>query len=98
MKTAEEILRELHVHFRGVPKRNFKTVCPKCSHARKHKDDPCLSVRIDDSGVGLRCHNCGYTDGRFYVLKSQTFGRSIYKNAPKTTYSELLAKARNNWV
>lgn len=35
-----------------------KTLCPKCSHLRKHKSDPCLSVDIDN---GLyNCHNCDF--------------------------------------
>ena len=38
-----------------------KTKCPKCSHDRKKKTDPCLSVNIDD-GV-WNCHNCGWTGG-----------------------------------
>ncbi|WP_069676996.1 toprim domain-containing protein [Formosa sp. Hel1_33_131] len=34
-----------------------KTVCPACSHNRKNKKDPCLSVSIDQ---GLaNCWNCG---------------------------------------
>ena len=45
---------------------SYKTRCPKCSHARKKKRDPCLSVTIeaDDSAV-WHCHNsgCGYTGG-----------------------------------
>ena len=35
-----------------------KTRCPKCSHDRKKKSDPCLSVNIDE-GV-WNCHNCGW--------------------------------------
>jgi twinkle protein len=35
-----------------------KTKCPKCSHDRKKKADPCLSVNIDD-GI-WNCHNCGW--------------------------------------
>ena len=38
-----------------------KTKCPKCSHDRKKKGDPCLSVNIDE-GV-WNCHNCGWTGG-----------------------------------
>lgn len=38
-----------------------KTQCPKCSHDRKKKGDPCLSVNIDD-GV-WNCHNCGWNGG-----------------------------------
>jgi twinkle protein len=35
-----------------------KTKCPKCSHDRKKKSDPCLSVNIDE-GI-WNCHNCGW--------------------------------------
>jgi twinkle protein len=35
---------------------NVKTICPKCSHTRKHSRDRCLSV---DVGNGVwNCHNC----------------------------------------
>ena len=35
-----------------------KTKCPKCSHERKKKSDPCLSVNVDE-GI-WNCHNCGW--------------------------------------
>ena len=35
---------------------NQKTICPKCSHTRKNRADPCLSVNIDE-GV-YYCHHC----------------------------------------
>ncbi len=35
-----------------------KTQCPKCSHQRRKKTDPCLSVNIDE-GV-YKCHHCGW--------------------------------------
>lgn len=39
--------------------RGGKTLCPKCSHTRKHKSDPCLSI---DLAEGLfNCHNCGFS-------------------------------------
>jgi len=37
---------------------NQKTQCPKCSHTRKHKTDPCLSVNTDD-GIYF-CHHCSW--------------------------------------
>lgn len=97
MKTTIEILRELHVDWKGNPNRNFKTTCPQCSHNRKHKDDPCLSVRVDDSGVGVKCFNCGWSDGRYYDDKS-SIGKNIRKLEGKITYGEMLAKARSNWI
>ena len=43
---------------------DHKTTCPKCSHNRKNKKDPCLSVTIkDDGGAVWKCHNCEWTGG-----------------------------------
>lgn len=36
-----------------------KTVCPKCSHQRKKKNDPSLGVNID-TGV-WKCHHCSWS-------------------------------------
>lgn len=33
------------------------TTCPKCSYTRKHKNEKCLSINIDE-GV-WNCHHCG---------------------------------------
>ena len=38
---------------------NHKTTCPQCSHTRKKKSDPCLSVKLDPHGGAVwKCHNC----------------------------------------
>jgi len=46
----------------GIELKNIKTsgkcLCPKCSHTRKKKSDPCLSVDIE-KGM-YNCHNCGW--------------------------------------
>lgn len=46
----------------GIDLKNIKTsgkcLCPKCSHTRKKKSDPCLSVDIE-KGM-YNCHNCGW--------------------------------------
>jgi hypothetical protein len=101
MRTALEILNELGVRPRGRATGNFKTLCPKCSHTRKNKKDPCLSVRIDNSGVGLRCHNCNYTDGRFYddtQHKTHSMaGSSFAQRGGSDKYGALLRDARRNW-
>jgi twinkle protein len=41
---------------RANSKGEVKTLCPNCSHTRKKKKDPCLSVNIE-TGVG-KCWNC----------------------------------------
>lgn len=40
--------------------KSFKTICPECSHTRKKKTEPCLSVNVDE-GV-YQCWNpdCGF--------------------------------------
>lgn len=45
-----------------------KTTCPKCSHERKNKKDPCLSVNVPE-GI-WNCHNCGWK-GRIMVPKKE---------------------------
>ncbi len=45
-----------------------KTKCPKCSHERKKKSDPCLSVNLDK---GLyNCHNCGWAGSVKFKAKA----------------------------
>src|SRR5579883_1145885 len=40
-----------------------KIVCPSCSHTRRNKSDPCLSVTIDDEGATWLCHHCQWSGG-----------------------------------
>ncbi len=42
---------------------NHKTLCPQCSHTRRNKRDPCLSVTIEQNGAVWNCHNCQWTGG-----------------------------------
>jgi len=46
MKTAREILDELRIIERPGRGGSFVTLCPECSHLRRKKTDPCLSVRV----------------------------------------------------
>lgn len=40
---------------------DHKTTCPQCSHQRRNKKDPCLSVTIDDEGGAVwKCHHCDW--------------------------------------
>lgn len=59
-----ELLAEKGVHLKRLnPGTSQVTTCPKCSHTRKKKTDPCLSVKLDeDQGAVLHCHHCGWTD------------------------------------
>ena len=64
-----------------------KVKCPKCSHERRKKSEPCLSVNIDE-GV-WNCHNCGwsgalkkhnYMADMKYVKPKQIIKTSQYSN------------------
>jgi len=66
MKPADQILYEHGIKLRSFRSGNQKTKCPKCSHLRRHKSDPCLSVSIKSDGVCFNCHNCGYHGGDYF--------------------------------
>lgn len=38
-----------------------KTTCPQCSHSRKKKNDPCLSVTIDGDDAVWKCWHCQWS-------------------------------------
>lgn len=54
-----ETLADYGIHVKPGATGNVKTTCPECSHNRKKKKDPCLSVDVS-KGV-WHCHNCGYS-------------------------------------
>lgn len=55
---------------------NHRTVCPKCSHARTKKKDPCLSVTVNgDDSIVFLCHHCDW---------SGWFGRGAERLAGKS--------------
>ena len=52
-------LKDYGINTKGRVSGQFKTTCPKCSHTRRKKKDPCLSVNIDEQV--WNCHNCGWS-------------------------------------
>lgn len=56
-----------------------KVTCPSCSHTRKKKTDPCLSVKIDDDGQGATwtCHHCADTGG--VTTKTRAYQTEVKK-------------------
>lgn len=46
--------KDINLH--GKNSGTVKTTCPNCSHTRKKKTDPCLSVNIDKGAA--KCWNC----------------------------------------
>lgn len=70
--------------------RGGKTLCPKCSHTRKKKNDPCLSVDIT-KGI-YNCHNCEFQGGiRKYVPEPKVYV------LPKPNTSTNISEKIINW-
>jgi len=42
-----------------------KVVCPKCSHTRRNKSEPCLSVNIENDMALWHCHHCEWKGSVF---------------------------------
>lgn len=60
-----------------------KQICPQCSHTRKKKTDPCLSVSFTDEAILYNCHNCGWSGA---IMKDIKTSKKVYKRPeqPKT--------------
>lgn len=64
--------------------RSGKQTCPQCSHLRKNKTDPCLSVTYTDEAVLYKCHNCDWSGAVYYRSKFEQTKKSYKKpDAPK---------------
>lgn len=75
-----------------------KTICPKCSHTRKKKKDPCLSVTLDSEGFKFLCHNCSWKGGGSANDKRQDFTpeQKAFKR-PKADDNPQKPKSMYNW-
>lgn len=56
-----------------------KTPCPKCSHTRKNKKEPCLSVNTE-KGV-YNCHHCGWS-GNVKLKKQIEYKIPVLNESP----------------
>lgn len=97
-KSASEILSMFGISLRSAPRHgNQKARCPRCSHTRKHKKDPCLSIKVDDKGVCWHCHNCGWDHAVYYEASGSSYTGA--RQAPATRgYQRLHASAAASWV
>lgn len=78
-----------------------KTKCPKCSDKRANSSDPCLSVRIDNTGIGWRCFHCGWTGGEMsnaFRTTSKLAHQTGNKPRNSDPYGDLLRQARTGWA
>jgi twinkle protein len=64
MTDVQDFLASENIRLRNYTVGAHKTTCPSCSHIRKKRSDPCLSVTISagDDAV-FHCHNCGHSGG-----------------------------------
>ena len=80
---------DFNINVKGVTNGLMKTVCPECSHTRKKKSEPCLSINVSE-GI-WKCHNpgCGFqgslkTHGREQELrKSFKIPKTIAQYSPE---------------
>jgi twinkle protein len=59
--TLPELLLEHGIRPRGYREGDQKLICPKCSHQRRNRKDPCLSLTIERDSAVWNCHHCGWS-------------------------------------
>lgn len=84
----------LGIDMRKLNGNSLATTCPKCSHTRKKKNDPCLSITVD---TGLyNCHHCDFkgcvgeykNDKTEFETKKEYF-KPIFNNRTELTEKEV---------
>ena len=64
LKSVKQRLEEEGIYLRDWWAGNKTIACPRCSHTRRKKTAPCLSVTIDEEGSAVwYCHHCNWTGG-----------------------------------
>lgn len=85
----KQLLEALGIDLKRI-KTSGKTTCPKCSHERKKKTDPCLSVNITDGTY--KCHNCDWKGGVIHKphKMEKTYEKPVFNN--RTVLDENVVK------
>lgn len=86
MATLSELLWENGIRLSGYTEGNYKIRCPQCSHTRKNKSDPCLSITVHEDGAVWKCHHCDWS-GSVSDNPSRPPARSAYKNGHRNGYA-----------
>jgi twinkle protein len=60
MTSLAEQLLEHGIRPRSYRDGDHKLLCPECSHTRKDRKDPCLSLTINRGSAVWFCHHCGW--------------------------------------
>jgi len=90
------------IEVKGNPRGAKKTTCPVCSHTRKKKTDPCLSVNFDTGKA--KCWNCEALSFREqpeikakpYVLPSQNWHNYTALSEKLVRWCETVRKIRQS--
>lgn len=90
------------IQIKGNPRGPKKTTCPNCSHTRKKKTDPCLSVNFDTGKA--KCWNCEALSFREqpeikakpYVLPSQNWHNYTTLSEKLVRWCETVRKIRQS--
>lgn len=61
MSTLAELLLAHGIRPRTHGDGDQKLACPRCSHTRRKRSDPCLSLAIDGDRAVWHCHHCGWS-------------------------------------
>jgi|TARA_R110000782_G_scaffold103564_1_gene191015 twinkle protein len=93
----QDKLRELNIQYnRGHG--SYRTTCPECSHTRRNKTQPCLSVTIDEAGAVWNCHHCSY-NGSYNDKNSNNFIKpKIIKNPQVINYPTTVNHFKEFWI
>lgn len=81
-KDNKTLLEELGIDVRRINS-DGKTLCPKCSHTRKKKTDPCLSVSVIEGKYNCWNDSCdfhGSVSGTPYEKVEKVYTRPVFKN------------------
>jgi len=90
----KELLEQLGINLNKV-KTSGKVLCPKCSHTRKKKNDPCLSVNVD---LGTyNCHNVGCDFSGGVATNPYEPKPKEYIRPPKFVNNTGLSESMVNW-
>lgn len=77
---------------KGKTSGQIKIKCPKCSHTRRKKTEPCLSVNIDDGA--WTCWNCKWQGGLKEESTSHEYKIPTYTKAALSSSALNMIKSR----
>lgn len=80
--TNAQLLEEQGINLKSRSAGTHKLTCPRCSHTRKNKKDPCLSVNIDEGW--WKCHHpdCNWS-GKVYQGPAKVEKKEYSRPVPR---------------